>query len=402
MKIEKRLISELKEWDKNPRTISKDAFDRLKYQVEKLKDYKPLLITPDNVVIGGNMRLKAYRELGIKETMVSVVDPKNENEKWEYALSDNDHVGATDSDMLANEMPNLDIEWSKYAVDIKEPTNLQELLNQFKPVEEDEAPEVAQGEAVSKLGEVYQLGRHRLMCGDSTKIEDVEKLMDGKKADMVFTDPPYGVSYVGGLGNQKKREGIIGDDKPVGDLFYNSMSNAVSITIDKASFYIFYSFDNKNALDVIGAIKNAGLRIKALLIWHKTNAGFGSLNHHYKQKHEPFFYCSKDELAENWYGPSNEVTIWDLKRDGLNEFHPTQKPVELCARAIKNSSKTDDGVLDLFGGSGSTLIACEQTNRICYMMEISEAYCDTIRRRYWKYTHNNNEDGWQEGTPIIS
>ncbi|TVL99564.1 MAG: hypothetical protein CV087_17545 [Candidatus Brocadia sp. WS118] len=159
MKIEKRLISELKEWDKNPRTISKDAFDRLKYQVEKLKDYKPLLITPDNVVIGGNMRLKAYRELGIKETMVSVVDPKNENEKWEYALSDNDHVGATDSDMLANEMPNLDIEWSKYAVDIKEPTNLQELLNQFKPVEEDEAPEVSNEPAISKLGEKYRLGK---------------------------------------------------------------------------------------------------------------------------------------------------------------------------------------------------------------------------------------------------
>lgn len=239
---------------------------------------------------------------------------------------------------------------------------------------------------------------HRLMVGDSTKIEDVEKLMNGQKADMVFTDPPYGVSYEGGQINQKKTKIIMGDDKPIKDLFYNFISNALVVTTDKGAFYIFFSFDNNNVLDVLTSVKSVGLRIKALLIWHKTNAGFGSLNHRYKQKHEPFLYCSKEGLAENFYGATNEVTIWDLKRDGLNKYHPTQKPVELSARAIKNSSKKEDIVLDLFGGSGSTLIACEQLNRTCYMMELDPKYCDVIRKRYWKFTHDNNEEGWEDGT----
>lgn len=385
MKIEKRLISELKEWDKNPRTISKDAFDRLKYQVEKLKDYKPLLITPDNVVIGGNMRLKAYRELGIKETMVSVVDPKNENEKWEYALSDNDHVGATDSDMLANEMPNLDIEWSKYAVDIKEPTNLQELLNQFKPVEEDEAPEVGQGEAVSKLGEVYQLGRHRLMCGDSTKIEDVEKLMDGKKADMVFTDPPYGMdldtdfSKIKGTENSPNAKGykydkVIGDDKPF---------NYQDFTWIDCKEQFWWGADYyARTLSEDGS----------WFVWLKRNeADSEMLGNEFemcwsKQRHR------KEIIRKRWVG-------FNAIENGDKRVHPTQKPIELCAWFINKFSQPEQKIVDLFGGSGSTLIACEQTNRTCFMMELDPKYVDVIRKRYAKFI--GKEEEWQTITPII-
>src|SRR3990167_8611591 len=221
-------IIKLQEWDKNPRSISKDGYERLKKQIQKLGQYKPLLITPDGEVLGGNMRLKAYRELGMDNIWVSIVEPKNEDEKMEYALSDNDRAGFYDEDLLANLLPNYDIDWSQYSVDLKEPTNLQNLLDQFKEVVDDEVPEVAEGEPVSKLGEVYQLGRHRLMAGDATKIEDVEKLMDGKKADMVFTDPPYGINldtdftvenkgYTGsfshGVTNGNKYRQVIGDDK---------------------------------------------------------------------------------------------------------------------------------------------------------------------------------------------
>lgn len=182
-----RDISTLHNWDKNPRSISEKGFARLKKQIETLGMYKPLLTTEDGTVLGGNMRLRAYKDLGIKDVWVSVVDAPTEEKKLEYALSDNDRAGFYDDDLLANltaEMPEFN--WGDYSVDLKEPTNLQDLLDQFKEVVEDEVPEVTDN-PVSKLGEVYHLGRHRLMCGDSTKIEDVEKLMDGQKVGMVFT-----------------------------------------------------------------------------------------------------------------------------------------------------------------------------------------------------------------------
>src|ERR1035437_5380335 len=193
MNKEYRKLSELKNWDKNPRSIKGNDFARLKKQIQTLGMYKPLLVTADGTVLGGNMRLRAYKELGIDDVWVSVVVADTEAKKLEYALSDNDRAGFYDADLLANLIPDYpDFEWADYAVDLKEPQSLQDLIDSLTPVEEDEVPEVPT-EAISKLGEVYQLGRHRLMCGDATKIEDVEKLMEGQKADMVFTDPPYGM-----------------------------------------------------------------------------------------------------------------------------------------------------------------------------------------------------------------
>jgi hypothetical protein len=154
-----RKITDLRPWKDNPRNITPSDFERLKKQITKLGQYKPLLVTKDGEVIGGNMRLKAYNALGIKDVWVSVVEPKDENEKLEYALSDNDRAGYYDDDMLANLIPNYDIDWSQYAVDMKPPEDIQKLIDRIAPVEEDEAPEVSEGEAMSKLGEVYTLGR---------------------------------------------------------------------------------------------------------------------------------------------------------------------------------------------------------------------------------------------------
>ena len=207
-----RKIGELKNWDKNPRSIKEKDFERLKTQIRDLGQYKPLLITDDGTVLGGNMRLRAYRDLGIDDIWVSVVDAPDEEARMRYALSDNDRAGYYDGDMLANltgEYP--DFNWEDYAVDLNEPQTLDELIKSLAPIEEDEVPEVSDEPAVSKLGEVYQLGRHRLMCGDATKIEDVEKLMDGQKADMVFTDPPYGLGGYGGRNNMELK----GDDVDV-------------------------------------------------------------------------------------------------------------------------------------------------------------------------------------------
>src|SRR3990167_5294233 len=239
-------IIKLQEWDKNPRSISKDGYERLKKQIQKLGQYKPLLIIPDGTVLGGNMRLKAYRELGMDNIWVSIVEPKNEDEKMEYALSDNDRAGFYDDDLLANLMPNYNIDWGDFSVDLKEPINLKDLLDQFKGAVEDEAPEVAEGEPVSKLGEVYQLGRHRLMCGDSTDVEDVKKLMDGKKADMVFTDPPYNT------GMDKKNDAtwlhhMFHDNltpEQFESLITDALANMYTVTKGSAAFYVCIDWRN--------------------------------------------------------------------------------------------------------------------------------------------------------------
>jgi len=398
-------LDKLKLWKDNPRIVSKENFERLKRQIQELGEYKPLIITPDGTVLGGNMRLRAYRELGYKEAWVSVVEAKTEKEKLKYALSDNDQVGEYQRDDLANLIGNLpDISLGDYSVNLGKSTPISDLLPQ--EIEEDEAPEVAEGEPVSRLGEVYQLGRHRLMCGDATKIEDVEKLMDGKKADMVFTDPPYGVSYADkneflnliDKGNSLQEE-ISGDHldiDDIGELVYQAFSRISEVLADYSSYYITAPQGGDLLLMMMMMMTKAGLPLRHMLIWNKNNHVLGRTDYNYK--HEPILYGWKNR--HKFYG-NGEYTksVWDIDKPLSSKLHPTMKPVELVSNAIKNSSKKDDIVLDLFGGSGSTLIACEQTNRICYCMELEPHYCDVIRKRYAKFVGKEVE--WQEATPRV-
>jgi DNA modification methylase len=249
-------------------------------------------------------------------------------------------------------------------------------------VVEDEVPELEEGEAVSKLGEVYQLGRHRLMCGDATKIEDVEKLMDGKKADMVLTDPPYGV-----------------------DFKYNEYDDSKGKENHKAFIKLWYPILKKfsDFIVITGGYGNQQIYFEIeptfnTMVWYKKfgiSRGFVS----FATLTEPIYVYGKCPIRR--YDTDFFEFMTD-RTEGLHDEHPCPKPMKFMVALIEPQTKKDSIVLDVFGGSGTTLIACEQTNRICYGMEISEAYCDTIRRRYWKFTHNNNEDGWKEGTPIIS
>jgi len=389
MTNEYRKVSELREWKDNPRSITKEAFERLKKHITDHGQMQPLVITNDGEVLGGNMRLKAYRELGINDIWIKVVEPKDENDKLRIALVLNDRAGFYDDDLLANLLPNYDIDWSQYSVDLKEPTNLRDLLDQFKEVVEDEMPEVSDEPAVSKLGEVYQLGKHRLMCGDATKLEDVEKLMDGKKADMVFTDPPYGQSF-----------DIKGDTKSEYRGIFDGAIGAITI-FAKDNYYICCNYA------CIGyfayRVEELGLQIYDKVVWYKNLFGQGTLYH---RQHEDIIFCGNGNYLKD--KRNDDVDVWQI--NSMRNFagnktakedvgHPTQKPSELSARAIKNSSKQDDIVLDLFGGSGSTLIACEQTNRTCYMMEIDPKYCDVIRKRYANYIEKGGS--WQMETPKI-
>lgn len=387
-------IEKLKEWANNPREITQTAYDRLKKQIFTLDVYKPLLVHTDGTVLGGNMRLRAFREYGIKEVTVSIVNAETEEKKIEYALSDNDQAGRTDKEKmlsLIEQYPTLEL--GDYAIHLDEPQTLQGFMDQFKEPIEDDVPDISKDPPISKLGEVYQLGRHRLMCGDATKIEDVEKLMNGQKADMVFTDPPYGVN----IGDKSGRE-IIGDSsiEEMGKITKDAFVN-ISLVIKDGAVYYVCSPQGGDMELMMMMMRDAGIKCRHQIIWKKDQAVFSMGRLDYDYIHEPILYGWKNN--HNFYS-KNEVSVWDIPRPRNSKLHPTMKPITLVSKAIKNSSKEGDIVLDLFGGSGSTLIACEQTNRTCYMMEIDPSYCDIIRKRYAKFI--NKEDTWIQETPTLS
>ena len=357
-------LSELQLNESNPRGIKKEDFERLKTQIQKLGQYKPVLITKAGKVLGGNMRVRAYKDLGIEDIWVSIVDPKTKAEEAEYMLSDNDSAGYWEEQDLAEliqQLPELNLK--DYKIDIGKFKSLEDLMNEYRPDEiiEDEVPELPK-EAKSKLGEVYELGRHRLMCGDSTKIEDVEKLMNGNKADMVFTDPPYGMDldtdYSKIMGRGNKYEKVIGDDE--------------EWIFDKADHFdcaeqIWWGADwYRRTLPVGGS----------WFVWDKQ------ISDHDGKSHTGSLF----ELAWSKTPHKREIIKVPYFRfygmDTKKRLHPTQKPVELCGWFIEKFSDKDSIIIDLFGGSGSTLIACEQLDRTCYMMELDPKYCDVIRERY--------------------
>jgi DNA modification methylase len=208
--------------------------------------------------------------------------------------------------------------------------------------------------------------------------------MDGKKADMVFTDPPYGVSYTGGH-NEKKRKGIENDTlqgQDLTDLFYESLMNADIFSHDHSAFYIWYA--NGKAVETFASFSRLNLSVRAVICWYKVKSGLGAFMSQYIPNYEPCIYAFKSGKSPQWFGSSDEKTVWELKKESKNEYHPTQKPIELPSRAIENSSKLKDIILDVFLGSGSTMVASHQLKRKCYGMELDPKYCQVIVDRMRK------------------
>ena len=353
-------ISRLRNWDKNPRGIKKADMDRLKRQLSKHDQFKPVLVTPDGEVLGGNMRLKAMQLLGVKEVWVSVVEPKDDAEKVAIALADNDRAGYWEEDALAellSSVPDLDLE--DYHLDLGKTLSAKDLLDKYRPTEEDDfdvegaLPE--EGGEVTKLGDVYRMGSHRLMCGDATDRAAADMLVQGRKPDMLFTDPPYGMDYSGR--GKETSDGIMGDK---GD-----PSAMYAVGQDVPERYLWGRAENWDHLPS---------EPRDTIIWKKNSFGMGS---GYRGQYECCFYWG------NFRGSDSDV--WEVPKD-TKYCHPTQKPIALAARACKNSTKEGDVVLDLFGGSGSTLVACEQVGRRCLMMELDPRYCDVIVKRWEAYT----------------
>ena len=363
----------------NPRTISKDAYEKLKRSIERNPDGLTAnkIAYKDGIIISGNQRYRAILELGltIKPEWLKDLSGWTQEQIDEWVIQSNISAGEWDWDILANEWEQTDLE--EWGVDTSQEWDNKKDL----PEDIDEIPEVKT--PISKLGDLWLLGSHRVLCGDSTDKSTVERLMDGKKADMLFTDPPYGVDYEGGhfhsgdVNIKRKREKLSGDATT--DLYAPMV--AIACQFVDGPCYTFFA--STKSLALIQALDTQA-EIHAMLIWHKINATYAAMNSQYKQRHEPFLYWKPKGCTLRWIGASTENTLWELKKDGKNDFHPTQKPVELVTKAINNhSAKT---VLDLFLGSGSTLIACEQTDRTCYGLELDPQYVDVICKRWQTLT----------------
>ena len=401
-------ITDIIPYDKNPR-LNDGAVEAVANSIKEFGWRAPIVVDKDMVIICGHTRLKAAIQLGLEEVPVHIADNLTPEQVQAYRIADNrtGEIAEWDYSLLPVELKELqdsDFDLSLLGFDADE---LDKLLNGEEEnvvaegeTDADAVPEVPEV-AVSKRGEVYQLGKHRLMCGDSTKQEDVAKLLDGELADMVFTDPPYGVSYKGVNNPGGRAWEVIENDDLRGDTLSEfllaAFKNIKAHLREKRAFYIWYA--TSNHLQFEHAIIDAGLKSKQVLMWNKGMI-LGHSDYHWA--FEPCFYgCKADENCI-WFGDRCQTTVWDIKRDNTREYvHPTQKPTALAIKAMFNSSKPGEIVLDLFGGSGSTLIACEQTNRVNRSMEFDPKYADVIRKRWAEFVHGEGCD-WQALTPAIA
>lgn len=390
MKIQQVSVEKLIPFARNSRTHSDKQVAEIVASIKEFGWTNPILVDGDKGIIAGHGRLLAARKLGMDTVPVIELAHLTETQKRAYVIADNKLALNADWDNQLLTIELNDLLADGFALELLG-FDKDELAKLLEPeqieglTDEDAVPDVPD-EPVTKLGDVWILGNHRLMCGDSTSIDAVNKLMDGQKADMVFTDPPYGVAYEGGH-NQKKRKGIIADTLEGDDLtglFYDALMAAVPNTKDGAAFYVWYA--SGKSIETYAALAKLPLKLRAVIQWYKVKSGLGAFMSQYIPNSEPCMYLHKDECSPAWYGPTNEKTVWELKKESKNTFHPTQKPVELPERAISNSSKAGDEILDLFGGSGSTMIACEKQNRHARLMELDPKYCDVIVKRWQDFT----------------
>lgn len=416
---------EIKRYEKNAKIHSPKQLELIARSIQRFGWQQPIKVGEDNVIIVGHGRELAHEKYGIKynlpnrwiidkngKTISGKPEPRvlTSDEEKAYRIADNEINAITKNDngLLMPELKDL------FASD-------QELFDitafnrdlMIEPDDKDdnvpELPDTTQ----TVIGDIYQLGEHRIMCGDSTQPGAVLALLDGNKAAMVFTDPPYNVDYSGS--GENTSQGIM-NDKMSTEAFEQFLIDFLKAQraglSEKAGCYIFHS--HKTAGDFRNAIEKAGYKIDTELIWNKPSAGMGM--NHYRTKHEPFFYCGigekdfygdrtgttvwkvpkDDEQAYKWFKRQEmelvdgKTSVWTMKRAPVNEYvHPTQKPVELVVKAITNSSKPKEIVMDLFLGSGTTLIACEKSGRICAGMELDPKFIDVIVTRYCNFVENN-------------
>ncbi len=386
MELRKIPLSQINPAAYNPRKDLQpgDAeYARLKKSIQEFDLVEPLIWNErSGNLVGGHQRLKIIKnELGLSEVDVSVVnlDPQKE---MALNIALNKISGDWDIPKLKELLVSLDDGAFDLALTGFDENELKKLIDyegRQGLTDEDDVPGLS-AEIITKTGTLWHLGEHRLLCGDATSLPDVTYLMNGQKADLVFTDPPYNVDYKARITGMK-----IQNDKMEPEEFENflvvAFESMVAASKDGASFYVWHNFISQTIFE--NALKSAELDIRSQIVWAKNNFTMGA---RYRPQHELCFYAHRKDQDGAWYGNKDQSTLWQENKPSANKLHPTMKPVELVSRAIRNSSKPGDLMLDLFGGSGSGLIACEKSNRTAYLMELDPAYCDVIVRRWEKYT----------------
>ena len=393
MQIEKLKTEQLIPADYNPRKDLKPGdpeYEKLKRSIEQFGYVEPVIWnkTTGNIV-GGHQRLKVLLDMGISEVECVVIEMDEEKEKA-LNIALNKISGDWDKEKLA--LLITDLQGADFDVSLTgfDPAEIDALFkDSLKDGIHDDDFDVdaeLQKPAVTKFGDVWHLGRHRLVCGDSTKAETFSVLMDGKKANLVVTDPPYNVNYEGSAGK-------IQNDNMGNEAFYEfllaAFTNTEAVMAQDASIFIFHA--DTEGLNFRRAFSDAGFYLSGTCIWKKQSLVLGRSP--YQWQHEPILFGWKKKGKHEWYSDRKQTTIWEFEKPKKNGDHPTMKPVPLLTYPILNSSLTNCIVLDPFGGSGSTLIACEQTERTCCTIELDEKYCDVIVNRYYQYSleHKNSD-----------
>ena len=367
--IERIDIRSLVPNDKNPRKISQGQMDKLKKSILEFPDMleiRPIIVDETLTVLAGNMRLRALLELEWEQVPYIQVNNLTEEQKKEFIVKDNLSYGEWEWDsLIADWDQELLLDWG---LDI--PT-------EFKRVaegEDDDFDIQVPNETSIVLGDLIEIGPHKLLCGDTTIGDDWQKLMDGKLADLVLTDPPYNVAYEGGTDEKLTIQNYSMSDEDFYKFLYDSFLNMNLVTKKGGSWYVWHA--DREVINFRKAMIDAGVLVKQGLIWNKNSMVMGRQD--YQWKHEPCLYGWKEGASHNWYSDRKQTTILDFDRPQRNAEHPTMKPIPLFSYQMNNSSKKGDIVIDGFLGSGSSMVAAHQLGRICYGIELDPKYCQVI------------------------
>lgn len=375
-------VNKLVPYVNNARTHSPEQINKLRSSLREFGFINPIIIDKDYGVIAGHGRLLAAKEEGMTEVPCVFADHLTEAQKKAYIIADNRMAldAGWDEELLRVEIEALQADAFDLALTGFDEKELSKLFDDGNETEDDgfNVEEELKKPVFSKAGDVWTLGRHRLVCGDSTKAETYETLMAGRKANLVVTDPPYNVNYEGTAG--KIQNDNMASEKFF-DFLFDAFSNTEKVMADDASIYVFHA--DTEGLNFRKAFDAAGFYLSGCCIWKKPSLVLGRSP--YQWIHEPCLFGWKKSGKHQWYSDRKQTTVWEFEKTKKNTDHPTMKPIPLLSYPIANSSMSNTIVLDPFGGSGSTLIACEQMDRSCYTIELDEKYCDVIVRRYIEF-----------------
>lgn len=381
-KLKKLSVDEIHPYARNPRNNA-DAVEAVVASIRQCKYVAPIIVDENGEILAGHTRFEALKRMGEKEIEVLWVDGLSYKQKRKYRLLDNktNEFAEWDFDLLAEELDDLDFDDFDFGFDLD--IEHENIIDEESEVKEVDAPEVDRtNNPVSKLGDIWMLGRHRLMCGDSASSECVQKLMGGAQADLLLTDPPYGVNYTGKTKDALKIENDAKNDDEFVAFLRSAFESADSVMKQGAVFYIWHA-DSKGYI-FRTACHMIGWEIRQCLIWVKNSMVLGRQD--YQWKHEPCLYGWKSGAGHLWASDRKQTTVLEFDKPLRSTEHPTMKPVALFDYQIKNNTKGGDIVLDLFAGSGTTVVACEQNGRIAYVMEYDPKYCDVIIKRWESLT----------------